>query len=235
MKLTILGCSGPYPAANGATSGYLVEEKDTVILADCGSGVLSRLMSRLDPCRLQAVCLSHLHYDHMCDMLPMQYYLQNKNVKLPVYLPGEDHSPMRAALDTPVYDVRAYADGMLIGPVTVQHMPTLHPVPCRALKFLASGKTLVYTGDAAEGESLVEFCRGADVLLADAAFLSRQWHDKAPHMSARMAAQLARDAGVRMLILTHLPPSNVPSLLLEEAKEVFADAYLARPGDRFDI
>lgn len=235
MFLTVLGMNGPYPAAGGATSGYLVEENDTRILLDMGSGVLGRLLTRLNPCELNAVCLSHLHYDHACDMLPLQYYLQNKPVQLPVYVPGEDCSPMRGMLENPAFLVRDYTGYMQVGDVKVWDVPTRHPVPCRALKLEAGGKTLVYTGDAAEGESLVDFCRGADVLLADAAFLEKQWHENAPHMSARRAAVLARDAGVGRLVLTHLPPFNVASLLLDEAKAVFAQSALAVSGERISV
>ena len=235
MKLTVLGMNGPYPAAGGATSGYLVEENDTYVLVDCGSGVLSRLLKRLSPVDLTCVCLSHLHYDHACDMLPMQYYLQGRDLRLPVYLPGEDESPMRRLLEAPCFDVKPYEDTFTVGDFTVTVHVTRHPVPCRALKFTVNGKTLVYTGDAAEGDSLVEFCRDADVLLADGAFLDRQWHDKAPHMSARMAAELAKNAGVKMLIVTHLPPSNVPSLLLDEARAVFKNTYLAACDARWEV
>ena len=231
MRLTVLGCSGPYPAANGATSGYLVEDKDVSLLVDCGSGVLSNLVAMRDPAELTAVCLSHLHYDHACDLLPLQYYLMNMGVTLPVYIPGEDESPMRSMLEVPVYNVRGYEGAMTFGPITVKTMKTRHPVPCRALKFECDGKVLVYTGDAAEGESLVEFCRGADILLADGAFMEKQWHEKAPHMSAKRAAQLAKDAGVKQLLITHLPPSNVPQLLQDEARSVFPNSRTVRIGE----
>lgn len=234
MRLSILGCSGPYPAAGGATSGYLVEDGDVSILVDCGSGVLSNLMARQDPAALTAVCLSHLHYDHACDMLPLQYYLMNTGRKLPVYIPGEDESPMRALLNAPMYDVREYEEEMTLGNITVTQMKTSHPVPCRALRFACKGKTLVYTGDAAEGESLVEFCRGADILLADGAFMEKQWHEKAPHMSAKRAAQLAKDAGVKRLLITHLPPSNVPALLQDEARSVFANSSVVQIGEIYE-
>ena len=135
MRLTVLGCSGPYPAANGATSGYLVEDKDVSLLVDCGSGVLSNLVAMRDPAELTAVCLSHLHYDHACDLLPLQYYLMNMGVTLPVYVPGEDESPMRALLNAPMYDVREYEEEMTLGNITVTQMKTSHPVPCRALRF----------------------------------------------------------------------------------------------------
>ena len=47
MILKILGNNGPFPAANGACSGYLLssDSGETNILIDCGTGVLARLMA----------------------------------------------------------------------------------------------------------------------------------------------------------------------------------------------
>ena len=91
MKLTILGNNGPYPAPGGACSGYLLssDSGDTRILIDCGTGVLCRLMDECPPEALDAVVLSHLHFDHMSDMLPMQYALQfsRRATALPVLEP----------------------------------------------------------------------------------------------------------------------------------------------------
>ena len=87
MKLTVLGCNGPYPEPGGACSGYLLENGATRVLIDCGTGVLARLTAIMPPEKLDAVILSHLHYDHMSDMLPMIYKLQGTGKKLPVYAP----------------------------------------------------------------------------------------------------------------------------------------------------
>ena len=78
MRLTILGNNGPFPAPGGACSGYLVESDsgETRILLDCGTGVLAHLTQLTPDIHLDAVVLSHLHYDHMSDMLPMHYYFQ---------------------------------------------------------------------------------------------------------------------------------------------------------------
>ena len=43
MELTVLGMNGPFPAANGATSGYLMRGEKTRMAMDMGSGTLGRL------------------------------------------------------------------------------------------------------------------------------------------------------------------------------------------------
>ena len=52
MELTVLGMNGPFPAANGATSGYLMRGEKTRVAMDMGSGTLGRLTA-LMPRRLQ--------------------------------------------------------------------------------------------------------------------------------------------------------------------------------------
>ena len=74
MYLTILGNNGPFPAPGGACSSYLLESDsgETKLLIDAGTGSLARLMDIARPETLDAVVLSHLHFDHMSDLLPMQ-------------------------------------------------------------------------------------------------------------------------------------------------------------------
>ena len=88
MKLTVLGKYGPYPAANGATSGYLLQSGNENVLIECGSGVLSRLQRFVALNDLSAIVLSHLHSDHMADMLILRYALQDAPKSLKVFAPG---------------------------------------------------------------------------------------------------------------------------------------------------
>ena len=76
MKLTVLGCYGPYPAAGGACSGYLLEHEGFAVLIDCGNGVLSRLQEFIEPSKLKAIIISHLHSDHCSDLFILRYALQ---------------------------------------------------------------------------------------------------------------------------------------------------------------
>ena len=65
MRLTVLGCSGPYPAADVGTSGYLLTSNDTNLLLECGCGVVPKLWRAIKPGQLSAVVLTHFHFDHI--------------------------------------------------------------------------------------------------------------------------------------------------------------------------
>ena len=67
MRLTVLGSSGGYPAPGSACSGYLLEDADTRLWIDAGSGTFARLLEHCAPNELSAVLISHLHADHWTD------------------------------------------------------------------------------------------------------------------------------------------------------------------------
>ena len=237
MKLTILGNNGPYPAPGGACSGYLLssDSGDTNLLIDCGAGVLSRLLGEGALDSLDAVILSHLHYDHMSDMLPMQYALQfNPRPRpLPVYAPLTPE-PVRALLACPHYDLWEPAD-VAIGEMRVSFTPARHPVETYAVAVACDGAKFVFTGDSNQ-DALVElFCEGASLLLADCGLSSADHSFTAPHYSALLCGQLAKGAHARRLLLTHLNPKYDPADLLAEAQSAFPGAELAEPGETYYI
>ena len=68
MKITMLGTGSPEAYARRASSGYLVEIGDDVILLDCGGGVYDRLLqSGRKPSDVTHLFFTHLHTDHMMD------------------------------------------------------------------------------------------------------------------------------------------------------------------------
>ena len=130
----------------------------------------------------------------------------------------------------PAFDVRPYTEKLEIAGLTVTNMPVRHPVPCRALRLTDGNKTLVFTGDTNECPGLADFARDADALLADSAFLSSEWNEKMPHMSAKMCGELARDARVKHLYLTHLAPRHAPDAVVQDARAAFENADIVYPG-----
>src|SRR3954454_12372955 len=75
MRLTVLGKSPSWQDADGACSGYLVEEGDACLLVDCGNGVFAKLRRYCDYAAVDAVVISHLHADHFLDLVPFSYAL----------------------------------------------------------------------------------------------------------------------------------------------------------------
>src|SRR5947208_4923613 len=88
----------------------------------------------------------------------------------------------------------------------------------------------VYTGVTMPHEALVEMARRADVLIHDAtsdAALEEK-ANRYGHSSSRQAATVAKEAGVGLLVLTHVSPRyEDPATILEDAKKVFGNVRVA--------
>lgn len=54
-----------------ACSSYVVRTAEAEVLLDCGPGALERLWRRGTLARLDAVIVSHMHQDHMLDLVPL--------------------------------------------------------------------------------------------------------------------------------------------------------------------
>lgn len=236
MKLICLGVNGPYPGPEGATSGYLVVHGETRLQMDMGTGVLAALTRYTGPETLTAVLVSHWHYDHCSDLLPLIYRLESLHVPpLKVYGPADDLSLVRRALQASrafqVHDLHP-GDSLTLGDIQVQAALARHPVPGVMLRLSADGRSLCYTGDTNAVPGMADFAKGCQLLLADGLFPAAAWSQEKPHLSAKMAAELAQDAGAERVIITHLNPAVDPAGLLAEARSIRPDAVLA---ERFAV
>lgn len=100
-----------------------------------------------------------------------------------------------------------------------------------------AGARLVFVGDAGSTANLSEVANHADALVIEATYLDRD-SDLARdfgHLTARQAAELARDAQVGALILTHLSRRYYEREVLAEAQGVFSQVFVARDFDLFQI
>ena len=64
------------PRPGGASSSYLVRSDATAVLLDFGTGAFANLLLVLDPSRVDAIVVSHMHADHFFDLVPLRYALK---------------------------------------------------------------------------------------------------------------------------------------------------------------
>jgi ribonuclease Z len=99
------------------------------------------------------------------------------------------------------------------------------------------GRTLVFSGDTRPCKELFQACLGADVLVHEATFLQEEADRAAEtgHTTARQAARLAREAGVRLLALTHISTRHPTREIVAEAREEFPGAVVPRDFDLIEV
>ena len=99
------------------------------------------------------------------------------------------------------------------------------------------GRTLVFTGDTEPCDATVAVSRGADLLVHDGTFADEEVERarKTGHSTARQAAEVAQQAGVSMLALTHLSSRYFAPLIEQEARAVFERTVVPRDFDLIEV
>ncbi|WAM33114.1 MBL fold metallo-hydrolase [Caldicellulosiruptor morganii] len=232
MILRVLGARGPYPAKGEATSGYLLETKSGNILIDCGSGVLAKLLEYTTFDDISFIICSHLHADHTSDLGVLRYYFASRGKEIDLFIPSEPQEEYNL-IRKGVYRVKNIEENMQIemGSVKLSFFEGQHPYKSFAIRIEEDGKIFVFSGDTGYKEDFINFCTGADLLLLNSAYTDEEVEkieeSKRYHMSPRQAAAIAKKAGAKLLVLTHLKPECDEKRHLESAKEVFENTVLA--------
>lgn len=261
MRLTVVGCSGSMSGPASAASCYLVQAdgpdpatgatRTWNVLLDLGPGAFGALMNHLDPADLDAVVLSHLHADHMVDVIGMhvfrRYHPGGALGPVPVLAPagalervrgvgGDEESEDYAG----EFTFHEHVPGVSydVGPLRVESFPVRHPVPAYGVRITGPSESdparpvrLGYTGDTDTCQGAEDLARGTDLLLSEAAFLEGREDVRGLHLTGRRAGELATAAGTSRLVLTHLQPWTDPDIALAEARATYAGPVeLARAG-----
>ncbi|MGY1713246.1 MBL fold metallo-hydrolase [Geodermatophilus sp. SYSU D01106] len=245
MRLTVVGCSGSGPGPTSAASCYLVEHDGFRVLLDLGNGAFGALQALADPDSIDAVYLTHLHADHCLDVAPMvvwhRWSGRSSRRRVPLIAPAGADRRLAQAYDadgaplTDVFDFAVTPVSAVLGPFEVRTARTAHPAECHAIRLTAQGSSLVYTGDTGPSAAVVDLARGADVLLAEAAHPERDDLPPDLHLTGRQAGEAAAAAGVRRLLVTHVPAWVDPAAQLAAAQAVFPAAELVRPGATYVV
>ncbi|HZK72185.1 MAG TPA: MBL fold metallo-hydrolase [Clostridia bacterium] len=238
MKITILGNNGAYTGAEGACSGYLVTEKEINIVFDMGPGTLANLQKFISIDKIDALVLSHLHYDHIGDLFILNYAVEiykSRGLfdgKMKIYCPAVpvvDFERIKG-MDG-VFEVIPYNDKTIvsIGDLNIKFSEMTHSITSYACAVKCPTGLFVYTGDTSYNEKIADFSMGADILLIDAGLISedKNKNKNANHLTAEECGLIGDDVKPGLLLLTHIMPLNDHSTILAEVHVNFKNAEIA--------
>ncbi|MCU1454622.1 MAG: metal-dependent hydrolase, beta-lactamase superfamily [Acidimicrobiales bacterium] len=246
LTVTVLGSSGTFAHAGNACSGYLVRTAETTVWVDAGPGTLGALQEHVALTDLDALVLSHEHPDHWLEVPVLRnglkYVLHHQGLRvlgtastraIAEQLVGSELAPEL------LWEVVADGSEAQVGDLHVRFSATDHPVETLAMRITGEGRVLGYTADTGVGWSLAELDpdgRGFDLALCEAT-LDPSEEDEVQHLSGRQAGAMARAAGVRRLVVTHLMAGTAQRRAAEAgAPDAFAGPVeVAEPGRTFEV
>jgi ribonuclease BN (tRNA processing enzyme) len=264
VRITVLGKSPSWQDADGACSGYLVEEHGRCLLLDCGNGVFSKLRRFRDYVAVDAVVISHLHADHFLDLVPFAYALTYAPRQQPVPVdrwPGTD-SPARPILYAPqgatetfrrvvgawgnedlienAFELREYepAEALDVGTLRVRFHEVPHFTTTYAVDIASTngGGRFTYGADSAPNDELVRFADGTDLLMIEATLPRPEREGPRGHLTPAEAGDHGRRARVGRLVLTHISDELDELWARHEAERAFKGAVsVAHEGAVYEL
>ncbi len=239
MRLSVVGSSGTYPAPGRPGSGYVIDHEGTRVWCDAGPGTMVSLPVEVN--ELDAVLVSHRHPDHCLDVIVASHVLAfgpRPRFGLPLYGPESALEALMGFVDggriKEVFELYPLADGdrVSIGSLTVEVATSDHSVPTLASRWETEHRALCYSADTGPQGEWMRLAEEADLFLCEATYQGEPGREEYPHhLTAGEAGSIAREAGVRSLMLTHIPPHRDPARSVLEAEETFGrPVSLAVPG-----
>jgi phosphoribosyl 1,2-cyclic phosphodiesterase len=235
-------------------------DNGTLIILDCGSGLRSLGKSLIREFGERPIhgyiFLTHFHWDHIQGIPFFRPLYENGNLfafhavhrgekELIGAIEGQIISPyfpvdMTALGSTRNFFDRDYSPLDIEGAV-ITSAPMNHPQGCVGYRVEADGCVFVFATDTEPGSQLHdravrELARGADVLVYDAQYTPQQLRGEKKgwgHSTWEEGARIARECGVKRLLLTHHDPDHDDTFvdgLVERARGEFPNSGGAIEG-----
>ncbi|MCY4207091.1 MAG: MBL fold metallo-hydrolase [Roseovarius sp.] len=250
--VTLLGVKGGPAIRPGSSmpTSILVNLGGRSFLVDAGLGAASAVCrAGVALADLEAAIITHLHSDHYLELGPLLHTAWTSGLKspIPVYGPSGIEDYWQGFVDSMRFDIdlRMEDEGrpdftslfplspidhdsrIAVGDIAITAMRNHHPPIAHsyALRIKSADFTVVLSGDTAPIDEMVEFARGADLLVHEAmltegirALCDRMGykddrlyrHIIGSHTSAEDAGRIACEAEVGALALNHFVPEGLP-------------------------
>jgi len=224
ITVTILGSGTCVPSLKRSSCSVLMEVSDSKLLFDSGPGTMRRLLEAGTTIfDISFIFYSHLHPDHTGELVTFLFatkYPDGNSRTTPLtIIAGRGFSAFYKKLKNVYGNWIELAPGLLniidldnTGPdsirfydFTVKSLPVEHTDESIAYRInSADGKSVVYSGDTDFSENLIALAKNADLLICESA-LPDDLKVKG-HLTPSLAGEIATQANVRKLVLTHFYP-----------------------------
>jgi ribonuclease Z len=243
-------------AERAQTSLAVRHPGEETVLFDASSGtiLLGRLRDAGIPIEeVRHLFVSHRHFDHAGGLAPLLISMASlPEASLTIYaLPGTLKA-LRELLALTIPGVEdwlgirlgwrdlAPEKPILLGNTEMKPFLVDHSVECVGYRVAQNGSALVFSADTRPCRAVVEHSRGAALLIHEAYGTKdeSEWAHTIGHSSASDAGEVARAAGAKRLVLTHIRASRFtdPDTLAKEAEAAFGSPVeVARDLDAFDF
>jgi len=240
MQFLVLGCGTIVQRRTFyRCSGYLVDNR---ILLDCGPGIWHALCKeRICIPELNFILLSHFHVDHTSDLgaILLNRYLQKEKVQEALMLIGPVglvnwFNRLKGLLSNWVDEleiqIREIGKTLRIQDYQIETGRTMHTENSTGYRITnQSGKVVFYSGDSGYHENLIQLAKGVNLAVLEASCMEES--QMSGHLTPAQAGEIARQAGVKRLLLTHRYPEVTDSIALRETKKKFkGEILLAADG-----
>ena len=264
FSLTTLGSASAKPMVDRYSSVHVLSARGRLFLIDCCEGAQFQLVRyKISPMKIDRMLISHLHGDHVFGIFGLlsTMALLGRTAELHIYAPRDFSSMLNffmghfgEGIKYPItHHPLTFKDRQVIcetRTVEVSAFPLNHGIETYGFHFLEKwqehplaptdryARSAAYCCDTAPFPELEEYVRGVDILLHEATYTEemRALANERYHSTAAQAADLARRAGVGKLIAAHFSSRyKDPDVLLQEARAIFPESYLACEGEKFNV
>lgn len=249
MKVILLGTgigtSGIPGVPDRFPPGILVDTGSELILFDCSEGIRFRIaQAGYDFTDIHHIAISHPHADHNALsqlLLALHIRKELRKEQIPHHLTvyssedvrnslllelqahWQDHEhaidKVRVTFDVLNDGESRRIDDAILSSRTVYHQ--YGKIDARAFRLETSNGVFVYSGDTGWCEGIREIAKDADIFICEAsANLGKEYYEGGwGHLSAYQAGEIAREARVRKLILTHYTGLDSDEKLVQASRE----------------
>jgi len=223
MRLTIVGCGDAFGSGGRSNTCFWLESDKTAVAVDFGASALPAVKAlKLDPNRLDAVILSHLHGDHFGGLpflLLDAQFLSRRDKPLLIAGPPGTRARLEVLMEAVfpkstgskwkfswrVEEIEVGKPGEVLGhDIVTTEVIHQSGAPSTALRLTMDGKVFAYSGDTEWTDALLPIASNADLFICECYNFEGALTG---HLNWQMLKDKLPALGAKRVMLTHMNPT----------------------------